>query len=61
MLNATNVTKKNKRPEIKAKDSKGALKVRKMEEGNTKEDREKKNILVKLVRFSDLEKDTKDP
>ena len=51
----------NKCPETKANDTNRPLKVRKMEEGNIKEDPEKKSIHQFRVRFSDLEKDTKDP
>ena len=45
MWNVINVIKRaNKCPEIKAKDSKGPLKVQKMEEGDVKKDPEKKSI-----------------
>ena len=50
----------NKCPEIKARDTKGPLKVRKKEEGITQDDVEKKSIRLILVRFSDLESETKD-
>ena len=51
----------NKCPEIKAKDTKGPLKARKMEQGITQDDAEKKSIRQIRVRFSDLESETKDP
>ena len=51
----------NKCPEIKAEDIKEPLKVRKMEEGNNKEDPEKKSIRQIRARFYDLEIDIKDP
>ena len=51
----------NKCPEIKAKDTKGPLKVRKMEEGITQDDVEKSLFFQIRVRFSDLESETKDP
>jgi hypothetical protein len=51
----------NKCPEIKAKDTKGPLKARKMEQGITQDDVEKKSIRQIRVRFSDLESETKDP
>ena len=50
----------NKCPEIKAKDTKGPLKVRKMEESITQDEVEKKSIRQIRVYFSDLESETKD-
>ena len=50
-----------KNPEIQDKDTKEPLKVRKMEEGNNKEDPEKKSIRQIRARFYDLEIDIKDP
>ena len=41
----------NKCAEIKVKDTKGLLKVRKMEERNIKEDPEKKSIRINLSVF----------
>ena len=65
MLNVTNATKTghyaNECPEIKAKNTKGSLKVRKMDESITQDDAEKESILQIRVRFSDLESETKDP
>jgi hypothetical protein len=55
------MSKANKCTEIKAKDTLGPLTVQKMEEGNIKEDPEKKSIRLIRVRYYDLEKDTKDP
>ena len=51
----------NKRPDFKAKDTKGSLKFRKMYEGITKDDAERKSIRRIRVRFSELEIETKCP
>jgi len=51
----------NKCPKITIKDAKGPLKVRKMDQGITKDDAEMKSIRQIRVRFSDLEMETKDP
>ena len=47
----------NKCPEIKAKDIKGSLKARKMDEGITRDDAETKTIRQIRVQFSYLESD----
>jgi len=64
MWNASKATKRhyaNKCPEIKAKDTKGPLKVRKMDEGITNDDTDTKSISQIRVQFFDLEMETKDP
>ena len=57
MLNVTNATKTghyaNECPEIKAKNTKGSLKVRKMDESITKDDAETKAVCQIRVRISD--------